>query len=316
VYLGDTEEGVVDGAPTVLEIWDGYVVKHRGLPERLMVFSSEGSFVRFIGRPGQGPGEFASIASIAAGDDGLVWLLDEGNQRFVSVANDGEIGTEVPSRWGSVFRWMVPKADGTVIVNGHIPTTDLVARWVHRVRASDGELLWSVGDSEVGYTGLAAERVLAEDGAGGVWVAHSRREYEIYRLNEDGQRTMTISPNRAWFDEWAEEPSAISGDGAGLLRPTSRIFGLRAFGDRLVVIGATPDPDWSDASDDGFLDIGRRFDTVIEVFDVADGSLVSSKTFDLKEEMLVGFTNEGHAIGWRTRRYFDQIGIWRVDPGR
>lgn len=289
-YLGDADEAVVDGAPSVAESSAGYVVAHRGLRTGVMRFSSTGEYLGTLGRAGQGPGEFQRISTVTLmGDE--IWLWDIGNQRFVRMSLDGTLLGETSAGWATSTRWVVPLSDGTVVLNAHQPTPELVAHWVHRVDPVANEVVWSKGDDVEGFLGLAEERVLAASTDGGVWVARSRYVYEIYHLSAEGERTMTITPTRDWFTDWAEEPEATTGVGPGLLRPTSRIFGLYSSGDRLIVIGATGDRDWSDASAGGFLNIGRRFDSVVEVFDTRSGELLSSRRFDLPGEMLVGFTN-------------------------
>ena len=53
-------------------------------------FDSEGRFVREIGRPGEGPGEFRSIAGVSVLPDGRLAAWDRGNRRVTVYGVDGD----------------------------------------------------------------------------------------------------------------------------------------------------------------------------------------------------------------------------------
>jgi hypothetical protein len=74
--------GVVAGADGALYVADA-------LAREVRVFSAEGAAVRSIGRPGDGPGEFASIQSLGMLGDTLA-VLDPFNGRISLFSTDGE----------------------------------------------------------------------------------------------------------------------------------------------------------------------------------------------------------------------------------
>jgi 6-bladed beta-propeller protein len=65
------------------------VVLDGGLRSRLTVLTSDGEFVRTIGRNGEGPGEFGWVTSIQAGADDSLFVFDAGHQRLTVFSTDG-----------------------------------------------------------------------------------------------------------------------------------------------------------------------------------------------------------------------------------
>lgn len=60
----------------------GRVWVYDRLEHHIKVFSSDGSFVRMIGRSGAGPGEFTAVIGTAWDPDGRLWVVDAGNARY------------------------------------------------------------------------------------------------------------------------------------------------------------------------------------------------------------------------------------------
>lgn len=52
-----------------------------GQAQEIRVFGPDGSWVRTVGREGQGPGEFVGPDAVRWGPDGRLWVVDQGNAR-------------------------------------------------------------------------------------------------------------------------------------------------------------------------------------------------------------------------------------------
>ena len=63
---------------------------------RVVKFSAEGEYLMEWGRPGDGPGEFNLLHSIALDDDGRVYVADRRNSRVQVFTGDGEFIEEWP----------------------------------------------------------------------------------------------------------------------------------------------------------------------------------------------------------------------------
>ena len=60
------------------------------------VFDSSGVFVRRLGRPGQGPGEFDGLLGLAWRDGATLWVFDFGNGRYSVYDTTGALKQDVP----------------------------------------------------------------------------------------------------------------------------------------------------------------------------------------------------------------------------
>lgn len=89
---------------------------------RIQVFDQDGSFVRSLGRRGQGPGELETPQRVSiVGDKVFVW--DTRKRRFLSWELDGSLGPELRMRSVRVASEVSSLDDGTlVLVHGRRPT--------------------------------------------------------------------------------------------------------------------------------------------------------------------------------------------------
>ena len=74
-------------------VWRSIVRQHPPCADtnnnRLQKFTSEGRFLRAIGRPGEADGEFSNPDGIAVDLDGSIYVADTGNQRVQKLKPDG-----------------------------------------------------------------------------------------------------------------------------------------------------------------------------------------------------------------------------------
>ena len=72
----------------------------------IRVFDAEGRFVRVVGRPGEGPGEFERVEAVRRGPDGHIWVSDSDLRRFevFDTAGTRVGGHRMPGRFGGFWR--------------------------------------------------------------------------------------------------------------------------------------------------------------------------------------------------------------------
>lgn len=74
---------------------NGYVYVCDYRANNIKIFDSDGTFIKTIGREGQGPGEFNRPYAIAVTDERLI-IWDMGNRRLDALTKDGEFIKSVP----------------------------------------------------------------------------------------------------------------------------------------------------------------------------------------------------------------------------
>lgn len=90
--------GLLDGAPeysfteinSIAVAESGTVYVDDAHESSIREFGADGKFVRWIGRGGEGPGEFRSIAGVSLLPDGRLAAWDRGNRRITVFGTDGE----------------------------------------------------------------------------------------------------------------------------------------------------------------------------------------------------------------------------------
>ena len=90
--------GLLDGAPeysftevnSLAVAESGTVYVDDAHESSIREFGADGKFVRWIGREGEGPGEFRSIAGVSILPDGRLAAWDRGNRRITVFGTDGE----------------------------------------------------------------------------------------------------------------------------------------------------------------------------------------------------------------------------------
>ena len=70
------------------------------------VFDADGQFVRTVGQPGEGPGEFGGIGSVRPGPEGHIWVTDYdlGRYEIFDTAGTRIGGHRMPNRFGGSWR--------------------------------------------------------------------------------------------------------------------------------------------------------------------------------------------------------------------
>lgn len=89
-----------------------YIADHTS--DRVLVHAHDGGFQRTIGRPGQGPGEFARIGSFSLVSDSMFFQMDGGGRRLnVFNCRTGDFRGTLP--YDGVFGWLALSGDHVLI---------------------------------------------------------------------------------------------------------------------------------------------------------------------------------------------------------
>ena len=86
--------------------------------DHVLVFDSDGTFLRRVGRRGEGPGELLDIRAFAVVDDGVFAVLDSGRGVILTFDWTGKLLREVRTRgWAPVGTgiWLVPMGDARAV---------------------------------------------------------------------------------------------------------------------------------------------------------------------------------------------------------
>ncbi|HEU0052773.1 MAG TPA: hypothetical protein VFQ39_06335 [Longimicrobium sp.] len=246
---------------------------------RINVYEASGRFLRTLGRPGAGPGEFQRISSLAVSPGDSLFVFDVGNVRLTAFTPELRLARTVTVP-GEVHH-ALPRPDGGVIVQTHLASHDLAGFTVHRLDPA-GRFLRSFGEVRGGYRpgdwtiGL---RPLAPGAGGTLWLAYGTR-YEIEQWSLDGGLRRTLSREARWFQPWSgtdtrdprtqRPPPAISSihqDAAGRLWVSLRVADARW--------RPVPRPSRGEGGLIGPAEADRLFDSLIEVIDPAIGRVVA-----------------------------------------
>ena len=186
-------------------------------------------------------------------------------------------------------------------------------------RWAPGGLIWSFvvppPDDRVAPF-LAAHE--AEDGS--IWVVESM-SYQVWQLAADGSLRIEGRVSSQWFDDWSRQvpppgaPSAEEGERTGnvaMWSPLARVRDIRALGDRVVILGTTGDPSWTEAGVAGFFDVGRYSDAVVETLDQTNLHVLASVVFHIESGMLTKFVSHHEVLVSETHALFDRLTIWTL----
>lgn len=89
IPLETTEATLLDEVVAVEKCTEGYYVASR---DNLMLFADDGRFIRRIGKPGNGPGEYNMIADIAADiSDNSIFILSIMRKEILHYSSDGTL---------------------------------------------------------------------------------------------------------------------------------------------------------------------------------------------------------------------------------
>lgn len=322
--LGDsTGEGIILHTPAVVPAsGGGFFLSHDAEPGRVLSFGDDGGFLGFLGRSGEGPGEFRRISALASAPDGSLYVFDRGLARVTVYDIGGAYGETVrlPLAPGSVNAAVI-LAGGDMLLAGRLGVQDRVACAVHFVSAA-GEAGRSYACDPDGFdprTPERYERRIARGDDSTFWAA-GRSAYRLERWHVRGSLEQVLTRDVPWFRPWTAR-GPISPEGGRVSELTS--LGLDPATGLLWVLIRVPsdDPEWVDGLISetvpsgrtyyGVGDASRVYDTVIEAVDPATGQVVATRRVDPAFEAIVA---PGLALSYAE----DEVGnpfvqLWRLE---
>jgi hypothetical protein len=309
---GQFEDGALQNVGPVIRGPDGrFFVFYEGDRTYIDVFTPEGrSAGQRIGRTGDGPGEFRTIALFRV-DGERLFAYDLALQRatLFDLAS-GDIGAtlHLPPHTDAL---MLP--DGRHLLSGAVRTREGAGYPLH-LHGPDGAWLASFGvDTPRLSPGGSAVlwRALAPAGSTGFWAAPPN-EYRVELWGHDQVLQRTLLAQRAWFEKWETRVPFRS----RTQPPETNLFQISIDEEGLLwVLLIVADERWREAVGTEVDERGtpvlvpgipyRRM--VLEVIDPAEGKLLARHRFE--PFLSISFA----APGYLTKSWSDGIGLPRAE---
>jgi hypothetical protein len=181
-----------------------------GQASEVLVFDTTGRFVRRIGRPGQGPGEFVRPYAVAFDAGGREWIAEEGGNRYSIFGPGGEFveTKRRPMRFGFTRGVLLFSSDGDV----HELNSGVRRAVAYRIAAGDSMTIRdtlalpnfdylafrrALGTEELLFmVPFAPRRAVALTPSGDLWMGDASR-YQILRIGRAGDTLRIIEVDRA-----------------------------------------------------------------------------------------------------------------------
>jgi hypothetical protein len=204
VFRSAKEEGEISELPLGVRTdpaGNYWVLAQKAAPR---AYDSSGTFMKTLGRSGQGPGEFSMVEDIVWVPGDSVLVLDGINRRATVFAPDGRYVRHIrtPAQLGNaiVLRW-----PWQVLVSGHISASSTVGFPLHLASFSDEEvrLHRSFGPDRgllrPGYRGTNWH--LTARGPDGSIVTAKPEQFRLYEWDDAGSLRSTLIRRSTWFPD-------------------------------------------------------------------------------------------------------------------
>jgi len=232
-----------------------YVVTPETVNETPLVFNSNGTFLRRLGRAGEGPGEYRAPSVILATRDDSIVIVDDRLARITVLSPDYSLVRTIPVPPNITSAAYLQ--DGSFIVNAPIRTSASIGLPLHRL-SPDGRLINSFG----AHTAVALPREVARivrwffvTDEEKVWVVPYAHEYAVELWETGGTRLKRFLRTPDWY-----RPYARYGTPTPERAPAPRLLGIWQDSLGYVwVIGHLPDPRWREALGSPITAEGQRY---------------------------------------------------------
>jgi hypothetical protein len=246
-------------------------------PPALLVYDSAGTFVRQVGRPGQGPGEFPSFVSVIGIGRGDSLFLRERQGRVQVFTPDFSFGRVIPE-------FGIQMSPNMVLPNGNFlrmvtPSRGEGVGAPLGLLQPDGKEIRRFGfaspeEVDTDYTFSTRYANITRDGTR-FWVTR-RNQYDLQRFTLEGERDLTVKVEGSlWMTPWLTPPTA----------PYTSVTDVEDAGaNRVWILGQVPSrgattflrPNtaaWP-------MRLEQNLSTVIDIIDTERGSLLASRRFE------------------------------------
>lgn len=286
----------------------------------ISMFDSTGTWLKTVGRAGEGPGEFASISALVVGKGDTLQAFDIRNGRHVWIDPDGQVVRSRPRSGG--VESVEAASDGLVLLAGG-GSRGARGQPVH-VLDMEGEVLFSLGGGPNGmeYDFYGFSRYVAWAGTTGVVWMTPALDYHLERWTVEGELLERwerdpewMPPDQPWVPATGDHP----------VSPTMRDLQFDSEG-RLWTLAIVGEPNWVEGLGQPTGDPeapGRRMwpiedvDAVlgsrIEVLDVESRQVLASAFFPT---LFVAFLGPGILASYSDHENgVPQITVWRATLG-
>lgn len=322
VTLGDQEGPGRVGLPHPAIVRDSkgsYYVAHADGGQganRIWVFDDAGRFVRTIGRPGRGPGEFGGITGLRfrAGDTLEVYSANP--PRRTVFAPDFTMLMTNPVEVGYLRSVFLP--DGRAVVNQHFASPGR-AGYPLQLVSDSGRIIRSFGTIKPEYRSREASRmsraVAAGPDAASVWTI-GRTDYLIELWDTSGVRRRALQRDVDWFQPYvsyrAPQPNGAAPQpfvGIAMSDVARRLWVTVLVPAEHWRQGFTKDRDgrWIVRPEYGH----RIYDTILEVIDPSAPQVVATARF--QEQQIVSFLGDDMIVSYREDAAgYPFLDVWRL----
>ncbi len=314
-----------ESGPGILSLpWQSGVVDRHGnywagQGGTIKVFNPDGTFLRDIGRGGQGPLEFQNARPIFSDADGNVHIFDSWNARETIISSSFTL-VDTRRTWQAGDE-ISPLPGGRYAISKWIATPERIAFPLHVIEGM--EIIRSLGipaDAEQEpLTRHTAERLVTTDAVGHILSIEPYR-YLIEAWTMGGIRIMGLQGPR--LNDHEIPPGPLIKDAKP--PPLGWIWDIRIYDrNRLWVLSGQRKENWRDAAWEEILPDGRIvlhpvdglfgnfYRSRIDIIDLNTATLIASGTVDRLFIQLL----DGHRVveDYPTEEGDWRVAIWKID---
>jgi hypothetical protein len=289
---------------------EGYFYVSSGPRMEVAVFTPDGRLAGRIGRLGDGPGEFRSATILSLDSRGQLHVFDRIHARHSVYSREGNFRgafglPALAMRTADVF-------GDRVVINAHARDRDN-AGYALLLVDNSGTVLRRLDEVPFDYRRTwLLDRSLSVSPSGHLVVAHTH-ECVIDIYDGDLRRILRVGRQAEWFKPPSPN-SPLPSDGVFNVPPDSRLLTSWQDAEGLLwLVGLTPSERWkpgpspTEAGSSGgvtqALEDRPRFDTIVEVIDVALGRVLARQRWESIDATFVdGYVLTAREAGDLTRR--------------
>jgi hypothetical protein len=287
-----------------------YAVSSGTFPGQIQIYGPDGTFEVTVGKRGSGPGEFSGELLPAFDEQDSLHVIEQYGSRY-SVFDAGLAHMRSVQLNTSVQRFCLERA-GTLLA---------IAPLKEQRTISFIQIFSRAGESIQAFAPFAEDaldprtmpQLVACDDQGGRWTT-ATPAYLIEKWASNGEREWRYEAEREWFP-----PARVAGTGdaaeeaeadPGASPPIPHLVGLTSdeLG-RLWVFVSVADSEWQPLTQGGEPDPQRSTDTIVELIDPGENSIIARGRFD--ESLLPLGTDRAYSI-FEESSGDRRIQIWRL----